>query len=344
MTPARAIEIVGAGPAGLAAAITLVRRGVPAVVYERHASVGARFHGDFQAIENWTVETDALDELAELGIEPSFERTVVREAVFYDAADRVRRVRSTRPAFYLVRRGAGAGTLDRALERQALAEGVEIRYGTPCEELSEAAIVASGPRRNDAIDVGYVFETDRPDGVFAVFSDRFAPGGYAYLLVAEGRGTVASCLFADFPSANACLDRTVAFFEEKAGLRMCGARRFGGVGNVHWPREARRGAVLFAGEAAGFQDALWGFGIRSAIVSGHLAGRALASGRPEDYDRLWRERLGGFIRTSIANRRLFRWLGERGYAMLLERIARCDGREFLRRLYAPCWWKRLFAF
>ena len=344
MALAEPVDIVGAGPAGLAAAITLARRGINARVYERNAGVGCRFHGDFQAIENWTLEKDALEELADIGIEPTFDRSVVREGVFFDAAGRVRRVKSDGPAFYLVRRGPEPGSLDRALERQALAAGVEIRYATPCEDLASSAIVASGPCRSDAVDVGYVFETDQEDGVYGAFAERLAPGGYAYLLVSRGRGTIAACLFAEFSRANACLERTVEFFRQKVGLRMLGARRFGGNGNARWPRGARRGEVLYAGEAAGFQDALWGFGIRSAIVSGHLAARALADGRPEEYDRLWRDRLGGFLATSLANRRISRWLGETGTALLLRRIARADGREYLRRLYAPSWWKRLFAF
>jgi flavin-dependent dehydrogenase len=251
---------------------------------------------------------------------------------------------SERPAFYLVRRGPEPGTLDRALERLALDAGVEIRYGRSCPEIPGAAIVATGPRRNDAVDAGYVFETDCADGVWAVFSDRLAPGGYGYLLVAGGRGTLASCLFEDFGRANLYRDRTLEFFRQNVPFRMESARSFGGTGNVRWPPEARDGSRLFVGEAAGFQDALWGFGIRSAIVSGHLAGTALADGRPESYDGLWRRRLGGLLATSLANRRFFRWLGESGYAILLRRIARQDGREYLRRLYAPRLWKRPFAF
>jgi flavin-dependent dehydrogenase len=40
------IHISGAGPAGLAAAITLERAGVHAIVHERQNRVGLRFHGD----------------------------------------------------------------------------------------------------------------------------------------------------------------------------------------------------------------------------------------------------------------------------------------------------------
>jgi len=97
------------------------------------------------------------------------------------------------------------------------------------------------------------------------------------------------------------------------------------------------------GEAAGFQDALWGFGIRMAIVSGHLAARALVSGRPREFDRLWRERLGGLLAASFANRRLYGRAGDLGYALLIRRVARADAREFLHGLYAPRWWKSLIG-
>jgi 2-polyprenyl-6-methoxyphenol hydroxylase-like FAD-dependent oxidoreductase len=48
---AAAVSISGAGPAGLAAAMTLARAGVPTVVHEFRHDVGARFHGDFQGRE-----------------------------------------------------------------------------------------------------------------------------------------------------------------------------------------------------------------------------------------------------------------------------------------------------
>ena len=336
------IPIVGAGPAGLSAAITLARAGVPSVVYERAKTVGSRFHGDFEAIENWTSKGDALEELRSIGIEPDFEHARVHEAIFFDAWGRRRRLASRDTPFYLVRRGPEPGTLDRALEAQALREGVVIRYGTEAPTLREG-IVAAGPRRADAIDVGYVFETPMPDGVFAVMADRIAPKGYAYLLVSRGRGTLACCMFARFREANGYLARAVEFFRGRTALEMRNPRRFGGLGNVHWPGAFREGQALCVGEAAGFQDALWGFGIRMAIVSGHLAARAVVSGRPREFDRLWRERLGGLLAASFANRRLYGRAGDLGYALLIRRIARADAREFLHRLYAPRWWKRMIG-
>lgn len=45
------IQIAGAGPAGLAAAITLARAGRQVVVHELQSDVGHRFKRDFQGLE-----------------------------------------------------------------------------------------------------------------------------------------------------------------------------------------------------------------------------------------------------------------------------------------------------
>jgi len=330
------IHIVGAGPAGLAAALTAAGAGVRAIVHEQRPDVGGRFHGDLQGIENWTTRGDVLGELEAIGVRSSFEYQACRVGVFYDPLGREYVYRSTEPLFYLVRRGPSRGTLDRALEEQALAAGVEIRFRDPVARLPQGGIVAGGPRGPDAIAVGYVFETGGTDGVFGALSDRLAPKGYAYLLVSRGRGTVATCLFDDFHREKLYLERTIAFFRERAGLSMQNPRRFGGTGNVLFPPTARHGGILFAGEAAGFQDALWGFGMRLAMLSGHLAARALLEREPEQYDRLWRGRMGPLLRVSLANRYAFERMGDSGYVRLMRSIGRAgDARVWLRRHYAP---------
>ena len=120
-------------------------------------------------------------------------------------------------------------------------------------------------------------------------------------------------------------------------------KRFGGTGNFLYPSTARNGRILFAGEAAGFQDALWGFGMRYAMLSGHLAARALIEKMPERYERLWKKRLGGIMRTSIVNRYFYERLGDTGYNEFMRRIGRAeDAREWLRVHYAPSFWKSLW--
>lgn len=96
------VEIVGAGPAGLAASIAVARNGGSARVRERHTSVGTRFHGDFQGLENWSTDGDVLEELHAMGIEPTFEHTPFYECVFFDPGGREHLCRSAQPLWYLV--------------------------------------------------------------------------------------------------------------------------------------------------------------------------------------------------------------------------------------------------
>lgn len=339
----RDVEILGAGPAGLSAALTVARAGRPVTLYERQPDVGRRFHGDLQGLENWTTTGDVLEELGAMGIEPTFDYAAIRDGAFFDGDGRERRVRSQRPAFYLVRRGVGSGTLDQSLKHQAVAAGVTIRFGHAPRALPASCIRTPGPGRCDALDVGYVFETDMPDGVFAALSERLAPKGYAYLLVCRGWGTVAACLFEDYGNAREYRERTRAFFERHAGLRMSRPRAFGGTGSVRAKPVLRAGSTLYAGEAAGLQDALWGFGMRYALVSGHMAGRALLAQRPREYDRSLHRRFAGFLRASVVNRYFYERMGDRGYAHLLRALGRAtDARDWLRRFYAPRLWKTLW--
>src|SRR5262249_8008846 len=159
---------VGAGPAGLAAALTVARAGGRAIVHEQRPEVGGRFHGDLQGGENWTTSDDALEELAAIGVDPNLAARPVRDGSFFDPEGPEYRYRWSEPLFYLVARGPGPGTLDQALKQQALAAGVEIRFREPWPRLPEGGIVAGGPRAADAIAVGYNFKTSSADGAYGV--------------------------------------------------------------------------------------------------------------------------------------------------------------------------------
>ena len=336
------VDISGAGLAGLAAAIVIAKAGGRPVVHEHNADVGGRFHGDFQGLENWTASEDVIEELGHLGIEATFDHAPYREFTIFDPEGREFRFRSSQPLFYLVRRGPQPGTLDTSLRNQAVASSVEIRFNDPCHHLPDGGIVAEGPRGSDAIAVGQVFDTDMADGAFGALSDELAPKGYSYLLVHNGRGTIASCLFQDYHNEKQYLARTVEFFRQKVGVRVMNAKTFGGTGNFLAVRTARKGLLLYAGESAGFQDALWGFGMRYAMLSGALAGQCILKASLQEYDHLWTERLGAALRASIVNRYLFEKLGDPGYTHLLSDVHKySDARDWLRGHYAETWWKSL---
>lgn len=336
------VSIVGGGLSGLAAALAVVRSGGRARVYERRAETGARFHGDFQGLENWSQQMDVLEEFQSFGLDVTFEHTPFRECVFFDPDGRERVCRSAQPLWYLVRRGTEPGTLDQALKRQAIAAGVQIEFEASRDQLPEGGIVTYGPRRVDAIAVGYVFATDMDDAAFGAVSDDLAPRGYAYLLVCRGRATVATCMFTDFHNDKRYLERTVRFFEAKTGVRLREARPFGGFGNMAAEPILRRGRILHAGEAAGLQDALFGFGMRHALASGHLAGDAIATGELNRYEVAGRRRFAPALRAGTVNRFLYERAGARGYRTMVERVCRArNPREWLRRHYSHRWWMSL---
>lgn len=335
------IEISGAGPAGLAAAMAVMTAGQQALVYERHSDVGGRFHGDFQGLENWSTRQDVLDELRSMDITTDFEHTPVHKVVCFDPAGLARTFRSEKPLFYLVRRGSRPGSLDHALKVQALAEGVEIRFNAPVKNLPNGGVVSEGPHRADIIAVGYLFDTNMADGIYAVVSDYLAPKGYAYLLINKGRGTLATCLFDDFHKERKYLERCVTFFDDKVGVQMENPHRFGGSGNFSSSRKVHKGNILYAGETAGFQDPLFGFGIRTALLSGTAAGRAQVIEDPRQFGRNWKRRLRPYYQTAVTNRWFYDRLGNRGYSLTLKRFpADADVRDWMYRAYTPRLWKR----
>jgi len=303
--------VVGAGPAGLAAAIILARAGRRVRVLERHASVGQRFHGDMQGLENWSADGDVLARLRMLGIDTDFPLRGFDKVTFYDSRLRSVPTRTARPLFYLVRRGPGAGTLDTALLRQARDAGAEVQLEEAATGAGPGTIVATGPRQADGIAAGYVFRTSLEDQAHAIVHPILAPAGYAYLLIWNGRATLATSVFRSPKSWRPALDATVeAFTRLVPGLRLEEPRRFGGYGGLLTrTRYSDESGRLYVGEAAGLQDAEWGFGMVTAMRSGVLAANSLLAGR--DYATLARREFEPTRAAGLVNRAVWEELPQR---------------------------------
>jgi flavin-dependent dehydrogenase len=219
---------------------------------------------------------------------------------------------------------------------------VEVRFNSRVQHVHGAGIFATGPKAADAIAVGYHFDTRMADGFWVICDDGLSPQGYAYLLIMGGKGTVKSCMFSGFKQEAVYVQRTVEAFERLVGLEMIDPQPHGGVGNFRQPVTAYSGNHPVAGELAGFQDTLWGFGMRAAITSGVLAARSLLEG--SDYEALWQQELGRRMTTALVNRAIYSLLGNRGYRWFLRRmVQQADVRSALYRHYRPSSFKRLLA-
>ncbi len=134
----------------------------------------------------------------------------------------------------------------------------------------------------------------------------------------------------------------LAAFEKLVGLQMKNPQAHGGSGNFRIPRSAYSGPHPLVGEQAGFQDTLWGFGMRLAISSGMLAAQSLLNGK--NYDELWQRELKPQMETSVVNRALFSLVGRYGYAWFLgQLVARKNIRKSPRLQYQSSWPKRLLS-
>lgn len=252
------VHIIGAGPASLVAAINLAGAGMESVIHEQKSDVGSRFNGDFQGIENWSTDMDALDFLSSIGISINFLCEPYYNGQFYGPSLKKYVIETSRPLFYLVKRGTGPDTLDQGLKRQAIESGVKVQWNDKVERAQyQTTIVGTGPRAADVIAKGIIFGTSHPDACCGFLDNRIAPKGYAYLLINKGRATFATVLYEDFPKTKDYYLRAFEIMKRVIEIEIIEPKEFGGYGNFALNRNSRnKSNVLPVGEAAGFQDAL----------------------------------------------------------------------------------------
>lgn len=332
-------RVLGGGPAGLTAAITAAQRGASVELYEYRSACGSRFHGDFQGIENWSGGRSFLNVVSEWGIdlEGLFVAPFRRTDIIGPHGER-HTARSHRPAVHVVRRGTAADSLDQCLYRAALRVGVRFFFHQT-RPPNECHVVATGPRRPTGYVTGLLFETSHPDRTAMWLSRRVAPGGYGYLICARGQGLVAATVVERGRSASSIRQGVLRGFKALyPGLVAGPARTFGGIGQFGLASRFEDGGAHVAGEAAGLQDALWGFGIRTAMSSGRLA--ALAHLEPFDYPVALEAELLPRARVSLVNRWAYERIQDPVSALAVrawqvEQQLRGDGLPFVQRLYRP---------
>ncbi len=338
------VRIAGAGPAGLTAAITLARAGIAVEISEARKSVGARFTGGFQIIENTSGAEDALQTLTRFGLSPDdFVIKPIHKAVFFDWRLNPQPVKGNRPVGYLIRRGRGGrqspDTLDSSLLRQALEAGVEVRYLTRLKP-TQADIVATGPAVADGLSKEMVFSTTLSDAVLVLFDTTVSPGGYAYLFVLSGQATLGCAVTREFTKIDHYFNRAVEQFQKITPFSIRDKQTGYSFMNFSLNATPERESHRYVGEAGGFQDYLFGLGLRYATTTGYLSAQSMIHNEP--YTKLiGRDALLGVTQEiSLVNRYLYEWGGNLGLATMIRQAGRGDLQAYLAGWHKSVHWKR----
>lgn len=315
--------------------------------YEMSPDVGHRKNSVFQGLENWSSDNDTPSLLNGIGVDINFMCVPYCRGNIYAPKTDPLEIKSEKPIFYLVKRGGMRGSFDAGLKEQVLSFGVEILFGTHFVSVSGNGVIGIGSKKEDFIAVGITFDTEMKYSATVVFNDEIAPKGYAYLLVNNGSGTMATVIYRDYRNEKKYFDNMLKFFKSNIKeLNIKNDKRFGGCGNfflkdanVDIDTNNVEQKTIYVGESAGFQDCLWGFGMRYAIVSGYLAAMSII--KNSDYDLLWKKELKPMLETSLVNRYLFEKFGNIGYKYIAKRFAKGDPCDFLKYHYNQTFFKNL---
>ncbi len=330
------VVIIGAGPAGCAAARRAASGGARTLVLEREEGLGKRVCGE-------AISEGALAD-AGIGRSPDFIANEI-ERVRIHAPDRSKFIEFSRKdvdmgAGFIIRKDAFLSRMAEA----AVEEGAEIRLGSPALDISGEAgdwrIKVGGDGGVYEISAALVIGCDGANSMTAKkFFDRsgygvigcvqytlspcsieddtlefflgkeVAPGGYAWIFP-KGKGVANVGLGSRGRPARELLERFLASYPEK----FSGSRRIKeGAAPVPISGQLKsvvRDGLMICGDSAGQVIPLTGAGIHSSIVAGSIAGgvasRAVREGdisseRLAEYEaefgRIWGNRISKSLKA-----------------------------------------------
>ena len=310
------IHIAGGGPAGLTAAIQLKKAGFDPVIFEKECKVGAGRHGDYEGLDNWIFSRKVpaffkqtgfnFNDLTTYPISKFFVHTLFGKPIT---------IQNNHPFFYMVKRGSGINDLDYQLYRQCKEIGVRFELGKKGPENSH--IIATGSRKAAAYIRGINFNTKLKNQVHLLLGSQFAPKGYAYLIIINGKGTLATAFKKRIKCSINFLEDTRDYFNS-IGISISNEITFGSRGSFSLPFGTMHQPYKI-GEAGGFQDYLFGFGIRMSMMSGQAAALSII-GKKNDSQIIVKE-LNQKRRLSFVNRMMYEQLSDKRMAGLAIKLS-----------------------
>jgi len=286
------IKILGGGVSGLTAAINLADADKEVTVYELQPRIGMRFKPNCQLLPNWDSKEDILSFLRKFKIKINWKTKIDFVDIYSpNLKHKTEIFSSERPIGYTLTRG-GDESFECYLAKQAKKKGMKIV--TNFKDKINADIIATGPKHPEGLGYGGVLSGnfDKRKAII-LFDYEIAPGGYIYLLPHSSKlATIAIALrkWSDPKTQfNKLIDHPLFkdVFQSSKILYNFSAIATGTVKKI--PETAKLGNSLLVGEAAGFQDNAYGFGMRYSIISGYLASESILERL--DYDKLWKNAL-----------------------------------------------------
>ena len=181
-----------------------------------------------------------------------------------------------------------------------------------------------------------------PNSIFLIvpiifeIDNTISPNGYFYILVWNGRATICTT------TSRLDMFKGISKLHQKnLKLDICknilkGSKKrheFSGFANYNVPRSAVEDKRIYAGEAAGFQDAFLGFGMKYAFISGYLAAKSIIDNISYDY--LWKKAFGHELKKTSQPRIYMNIFGNKKYEDMIERMKKYNGsyRSMLKNIY-----------
>ena len=311
----KGIKILGGGLSGLTAAINLANEGYNVDVYEKRSDCGKRFKGDIEGLENWSKRKDVIKEIKSMNIKVNFDLFPFKKLHITDGKEILRNTLDN-PIFYLLKRGTVENSLDQGLKKQALDLGVNIHFNSKIG-IENMDIVSTGPTNKNYIGLakGIKFETDFEDTAMLILNSKASNNGYSYFLVINGYGCICSVnCFSSPETANKKFKNALKICKDLLEFNIKNKKPVGGLGSFLLKPRYKVDNKIYTGEAAGFQDMLWGFGMRYAILSGYYASKSIVENK--NYKNLIKENLSPYLKTSVVNR----FITEKGRAYVYKAI------------------------
>ena len=305
-------SVLGAGPAGLSAAIVLSTAGNKTIVYESSPLIGGRSGTNIQAIRNYGSDKNIIQKIESYGIKMP-KLNPITKIIKYSPTYRTDEIYSEdEPIFYTFKRGPSPDSMESSFAEQAKNKGAQIILGKAAKVI-DCQIIASGSKF-DPVGFGYgaTFEgTFDKDTIAFFYGNELIQNGYAYITpYGKDMLSVAITSFTkqDFGTIS---ERFEKFIKTDKIIKetLNGAKRlnsFAGYGHFNVPETAFHKYKYFTGGSAGFVDPARGFGVKYAILSGAMAAKALID-KKTNYDELWKkefkqELLDGFNRRILLNK------------------------------------------